>query len=172
MANTYTLISSNVLASSAASVTFSAIPSTYTDLVLRVSNRNTSNSSNYTLSVGGSAGEYSETEIHAEGTSTIGSTRTTNTDPFGTSSYLFTVASADTANAFGVSEIYIPSYTASQNKPVSLVSFRERDSTAHGMSAIAGLFRNNSAITTIVATSAGTSFAATSSFYLYGIKNS
>ena len=39
-ANTYTLISSNVLASSAATVTFSSIPATYTDLVLRVSARN------------------------------------------------------------------------------------------------------------------------------------
>ena len=38
-ANTYTLISSNVLGSSAASVTFSSIPATYTDLVLRVSAR-------------------------------------------------------------------------------------------------------------------------------------
>ena len=36
---TYTLISSNVLSSSAASVTFSSIASTYTDLVLRVSAR-------------------------------------------------------------------------------------------------------------------------------------
>ena len=39
MANTYTLISSNTLTSSAASVTFSSIPATYTDLVLRISAR-------------------------------------------------------------------------------------------------------------------------------------
>ena len=39
MATTYTLITSQTLASSAASVTFSSIPSTYTDLVLRVSAR-------------------------------------------------------------------------------------------------------------------------------------
>jgi len=39
MANTYTLINSNVLASSAASVTFSAIPATFTDLVIRASIR-------------------------------------------------------------------------------------------------------------------------------------
>jgi hypothetical protein len=37
MANTYTLIASNTLGASAASVTFSAIPSTYTDLVVRYS---------------------------------------------------------------------------------------------------------------------------------------
>jgi hypothetical protein len=40
MANTYTLIESQVLGSSAASVTFSAIPATYTDLVLKFSSRN------------------------------------------------------------------------------------------------------------------------------------
>jgi hypothetical protein len=163
------LIASQVLGTSAATVTFSAIPGTYKDLVLRVTCRNTTNSYNYTLSVGGSAGQYSETEIHAEGTSSVGSTRTSNTDPFGTSSYLFGTASGDTADTFGVSEIYIPSYTASQNKPVSLVSFRERNSTSLGMSAIAGLFRNTSAISTITAASAGTAFAAGSSFYLYGL---
>jgi hypothetical protein len=35
MANTYTPIASNTLGASAASVTFSAIPATYTDLVMR-----------------------------------------------------------------------------------------------------------------------------------------
>ena len=39
MANTYTLIESQVLGSSAASVTFSAIPDTYTDLVFKFSVR-------------------------------------------------------------------------------------------------------------------------------------
>ena len=39
MPATYTLIASNTLSSSAASVTFSAIPATYTDLVLRWSSR-------------------------------------------------------------------------------------------------------------------------------------
>jgi len=39
MPNTYTLISSNVLSSTAASVTFSSIPATFTDLVLRASIR-------------------------------------------------------------------------------------------------------------------------------------
>ena len=34
---TYTLISSNVLTTAAASVTFSSIPATFTDLVLRMS---------------------------------------------------------------------------------------------------------------------------------------
>ena len=39
MANTFELIASNTLLSSAASVTFSAIPSTYKDLVLKTSTR-------------------------------------------------------------------------------------------------------------------------------------
>ena len=39
MPATYTLIASNTLSSAAASVTFSAIPATYTDLVLRYSAR-------------------------------------------------------------------------------------------------------------------------------------
>jgi hypothetical protein len=39
MASTYTLISSQVLGSNTASITFSSIPGTYTDLTLRVSAR-------------------------------------------------------------------------------------------------------------------------------------
>lgn len=172
MAATYKLVASSVLSSSAASVTFSSIASTYTDLVLRVSCRNTTNSYNYTLSVGGSSGQYSETEMHVDGGSSSGSTRTSNTDPFGTTSYLFGTASGDTADTFGSSEIYIPNYAGSTNKPVSLISFRERNSASLGSSVMAGLFRNTSAISSIVITSAGTSFATGSSFYLYGISNS
>ena len=39
MANTYTLIEAQTLGSSAASVTFSSIPATYTDLIIKASTR-------------------------------------------------------------------------------------------------------------------------------------
>jgi len=50
---TYTLISSNVLTSSAASVTFSSIPATYTDLVVRLSARATTTASNIWVTFNG-----------------------------------------------------------------------------------------------------------------------
>jgi hypothetical protein len=42
MPSTYTLIKGETIGSSAASYTFTAIPSTFTDLVLRISVRSTS----------------------------------------------------------------------------------------------------------------------------------
>lgn len=171
MANTFTIITSSTLLSSSASVTFSSIPATYTDLVLRCTTRDTINSYNYTIAVGGASGSYSETVIYAE-TLTPGATRTSNTDPFGTTSYLLGNASGDTANTFGSAEMYFPNYTSSVNKPVSIVSFRERNiSNGLGFSLLAGLVRYTSAISSITIASAGSSFAAGSSFYLYGVKN-
>lgn len=172
MANTYTLIASNTLSSSAASVTFSSIPNTYNDLVLRCSTRDTINSYNYTIAVGGAAGSYSETVLFAE-TTTPGSTSTSNTDPFGTTSYLLGNASGDTANTFGSAEMYLPNYTSSTNKPVSIVSVRERNiANGLGLSLLAGLVRYTSAVSSITIASAGSSFEVGSSFFLYGIKNS
>ena len=171
MPSTYKLISSNILSTTASSVTFSDIPATFTDLVVRLSYRQTTNSHNYTLSVGTGAGLYSETSFH---TSNLGSTtaaRTSNTSPFGTTSFLFGNASGDTADTFGISEVYIPNYLANDSKPVSLISVRERNSTSRGIGHIAGLYRVSSAISQIVI-SPSVGFATGSSFYLYGISNS
>ena len=81
MPSTYTLISSNVLASSAASVTFSAIPSTYTDLVVRASIRSdaTSDADDRPSAETRGPCEYElygpspteEEDIHSEGTDPV-----------------------------------------------------------------------------------------------------
>jgi hypothetical protein len=78
------------------------------------------------------------------------------------------------ANTFGSAEIYIPSYTASQNKPLSTFGVVENNSAAGGdteIDAWANLYRDTAAISSI-AINARATFAAGSSFYLYGIKNS
>jgi hypothetical protein len=75
-----------------------------------------------------------------------------------------------TANTFASMDIYIPSYTASQNKPFGLFSAQETNATTAYLLGTALLWRNTAAITSI---SLGTVFAANfvtdSSFYLYGI---
>jgi hypothetical protein len=80
-----------------------------------------------------------------------------------------------TANSFGSSEVYIPSYTVSQNKPISNFGVQESNSATAGvvsMNATAGLWRNTAAITSIVITDpAAGNFVSGSSFYLYGISN-
>jgi hypothetical protein len=174
MANTYTLISSNTLSSSAASVTFSSIPATYTDLVLRVSARtteaNTDSSFNVTFN-SDTATNYSRTRLVGNG-ATASSSRLSNSTSIDTSHNAN--GSTSTSNTFSNVEIYIPSYLVSQNKPVGLSNALENNTTTAYINASAGLWRNTAAITSIVLNGipgAG-SFASGSSFYLYGIKNS
>ena len=173
MANTYTLISSNTLSSSAASVTFSSIPSTYTDLVVRISARTdratTSTGIRLTFN-GSSAANYSYTYVLGNGSAASSSFTSNNTlATFGSVN-----AATSTANTFSSHELYIPSYNASQNKPFSSSNAFENNTTAAEVSAYANLWSNTSAISSITFTQAGsgTSFVTGSSFYLYGVKNS
>ena len=171
--NTYTLISSNVLASSAATVTFSSIPATYTDLVLRISarsDRTVSVTQPIRLSVNGTGGtSYSWTELTGNGTAAL-SARVAST------SYIeqaYATAGGATTNTFGSAEIYIPSYLASQNKPISGFSNSENNAADASISTVAGLFSSTAAITSIALAQSSTfQWITGSSFYLYGIKNS
>jgi len=169
---TYTLISSNVLSSSAASVTFSSIPSTYTDLVLRISARDTNTGAiigSATFTFNGSSGSlYSITKLIGDGSAASSSRRSSITSD----EFYYPGANAGmSTNTFGSAEIYIPSYTASQNKPFSTFAVTENNSTTAGNSEIdawANLYRDTAAISSI-AINAYVTFAIGSSFYLYGI---
>jgi hypothetical protein len=177
MANTYTLISSNVLGSSAASVTFSAIPSTYTDLVVRCSAR------------GDGAGIAAYRLYLTFNSDTVfGGTQTSWTEVLGNGSSaasnsgsgqgfvrLWENESTATANTFGSAEIYIPNYAGATNKPVSGFSVAENNAAGGtnvaAINAVAGLRANTAAITA-VNLYAYNNFVSGSSFYLYGISNS
>jgi hypothetical protein len=75
-----------------------------------------------------------------------------------------------TANTFGSVEVYIPSYTAIQNKVWSAFGVGETNAATAYMGANANLLRNTAAITSLVLLMGnGTNFLAGSSFYLYGI---
>ena len=105
MANTYTLIASNTLSSSAASVTFSAIPGTYTDLVLRIStrvDRAITGSHNCQLTINGSStSDYSSIALNGYGVSVDSSIQSSAT-------FIRTATAADsnTANTFSSNEFY------------------------------------------------------------------
>jgi hypothetical protein len=169
---TYTLISSNVLASSAASVTFSAIPATYTDLVLRVSARSDGAAlvqDNLWLTFNGTGSGYSGTNLQGNG-----SAASSNNNSAASILRIYNAANANgaTANTFGNAEVYIPNYLVSQYKPVSGFGVAETNATGGYISATAGLSSNNAAITSIaIAMGNGSNWLSTSSFYLYGISN-
>jgi hypothetical protein len=171
MAPTYELIASNTLTTSAASVTFSSIPATYTDLVLRVSVRNANAATTGTLRIelnGDTAANYSFTALNGDG-SVAASSRSDNRNDISAG---LVNAGTSTSNTFSSIEFYFPNYTSTVNKPVSVFTAQENNTTAADIRVIAGLYRNSTAINQIVANSQGANFVSGSSFWLYGIKNS
>ena len=172
MPTTYTLIASNTLSSSAATVTFSAIPNTFTDLVLKWSARSdrTGNDVNaIRIRFNSTTSLYSSTELWNIGGS-AGSSRNSSTSSI---SGMPTTAADATSNTFASGEIYLPSYLVSQNKPLSGFNAAENNSSSsYQINAVAGLWRYTNAITDVEFASSGFNFVSGSSFFLYGIKNS
>lgn len=166
------LIASNTLSSTAASVTFSSIPATYTDLVLRYSARTADPSADYyvQLKFNGSTGaEYSNTRVTGNG-SAASSARNSNT----TWGYAGVITGAGaTSNTFGSDEIYIPNYAGSTFKPWSVAATMENNTTTSFMHAVAALRSITDAITSVsIIDASSVGFISGSSFFLYGLKNS
>lgn len=167
MANTFELISSVTVGSGgAASIFFTSIPSTYTDLVVKWSGRTNSGGTVEATSVtfNGSP-TYSTRYLQGDGSSvTSGAPSALN---WGVAD-----SSGATANTFGNSEACIPNYTGSQQKSTSADSVQENN-TSQGFQFIgAGLSTLTSAINSITITpNGGGSFVQYSTAYLYGVKN-
>jgi len=166
MANpTMTLIASNTVGSGGvSSVTFSSIPATYTDLVVKVSARNTTATLDCYINFNGSSSNLSRKVLYGNGSSA--------TSGSGSDGYVIWLSqSSDTANTFGNAEIYIPNYTSSNYKSFSADSVSENNGTTAYQFLDAGLWSSSSAITSFTLYS-GSNFAQYSTFYLYGINNS
>lgn len=168
MANTYTLIQSiTVGAGGAASIAFSSIPQTYTDLVLVSSLRSTSTSNDLamTLAFNGSTSNFTSIYLYGNipgGTAVSGSNAFYHGNLNGNGS---------TANIFTSTSLYIPNYAGSTNKSYSVNNTMENNSTTSYPFLVAGLWSVTSAITSITISNAS-NFAQYSSASLYGIKNS
>ena len=172
MASTYTLIQSQTLASTATSVTFSAIPSTYTDLVLKASARSDATGTvtcAMSLRINNATTGSSDTQLYGNVT-TISSTNDTS-GPFNGQ---WSISATDaTSNTFGSVDLYIPNYALAIAKPFSGVGVCESNTTTNQSqfsSMVASLYNSTTAISSFVISCNG-HFVAGSSFYLYGISN-
>jgi hypothetical protein len=170
MPNTFTIISSNTLSTSAASITFSAIPNTYTDLVVKYSARGTSGGWNYVnLTINGNTSSiYSITQMNGSGTS-FTSSRQSNQASMQLDTN--TIPSQD-SSLFSNAEYYIPSYLHAFAKPLNAIAVGERNNAEAYINGAAGLADSTSAITSITLQNLTSNFVANSSFYLYGISKS
>ena len=153
-----------------ASIDFTSIPQTYTDLQLVVSGRSTAAvvAANISLTFNGSATGYSTRNLWGNG-SAVQNDSSSTTFLYG--SVAVSGASA-TASVFGNSSFYIPNYAGSTNKSVSMDFVTENNATTAYSVFVAGLWSNTAAITQITMVLNTGNFAQYSSASLYGIKNS
>ena len=173
MANTFYKIASITVGSGgAASMSFSSIPSTYTDLVIKGSVRGTTSATEVDLNIQVGNGSvdtgsnYSTRELYGTGSS-VGSNgfTTTNVHPP-------VNADSATANTFGNFELYIPNYTSSNQKSMSVDVVTENNATTAAARIAAYLWTGTSAINIITLTAGSGSLKQYSTATLYGIKNS
>ena len=165
MANTFELIASTTVGSGgAASIDFTSIPQTYTDLVLKLSLRDSNNSGTMFLKFNGVGTSYSAKGLYGTGAAAASENLTNASIQANPSGF--------TANTFGNEEIYIPNYTGSNNKSYSIDSVTENNATTAYMELFAYLWSNTAAITSFSITQASGNIAQYSTAYLYGVKSS
>jgi hypothetical protein len=167
MANTYELIASTVVSGTATkTVTFSSIPATYNDFILKGSARATSGFlSQLQYTVNGDTANLRRIRMEATGSSFSGEYRSDN------NSQIF-INGTTVADTFSYVEIYFPNYSGTALKPF----FGDYAFESSGTTAYSGgqgnIFIAGSAIESFALTAETGNFADKSSFFLYGIKNS
>jgi hypothetical protein len=166
--STYIKIASNtVAAGGVASVTFSSIPATYTDLIVKGSVRSSYTGTAYAsvyIAPNGAATLLSAKAIYGSGSGTPNSANYTSIIGRDISS------NTATASTFGSVEFYIPNYASANLKSVSIDTAGESNVTAMLMGFTAGLWSSTTAISSLVLTT-DSNFMQYTSFTLYGISN-
>jgi hypothetical protein len=168
MANTFELIASTTVgAGGASAIDFTSIPSTFTDLCVKLSLRDTTGSywNSTVVTFNGSSSGYSQTMVYQANGSASGASAAAI-------SYLYSVGSLSTSNTFANADMYIPNYTSSNNKSVSIDSVTENNGSQVVLNLTAGLWSNTAAINRVTITKGTNDFAQYSTAYLYGIVKS
>jgi hypothetical protein len=164
---TMQLIETKTVGTAVASVEFTSIPQTYTDLLVLLSLRtnNEPDSNGYGLA-----------QVAFNGLTTNRSNRRL----LGSGSFVGSFASGDvtllvsgntnTANTFGNANIYITNYASAVAKSISIDSVAENNGTTAWLAIVAGLYNSTAALTSISFTALSSGlFEANSSISLYGI---
>ena len=161
MASTYEKIATTTLSSAAASITFSSIPGTYTDLVLVMNTTLSSGNSNLRFRFNSdTSNNYSVTWLYSQSGSAY-SNRSSNLSS-GYCDYN-NASSSEVSNQI----LNIINYSNTTNNKT--VIGRANRANA-GTDAVVNLWRNTSAITTfLIFTESSVNFVAGSTFTLYGI---
>ena len=164
MPTTYEPIATTTLGSAAASITFSSIPTTYTDLRVVANTLQTATTYVGLRLNSVSTNTYSYTELYGTGSSS-GSARGSNITEMYLNSRVLP------ANTPGLVTADIFSYAGSTFKTV-LSQFSGDNNGSGFMGGVVNLSRNTTAVSSLYIYEAnGGTFAAGSTFTMYGIKN-
>ncbi len=173
MPDTFVKIASVTVGSGgAASMTFSSIPSTYTDLCIEISARGTRASIvdavSFKFNSDTTAANYKIVNLYGTGSAT---------GSFSGSTYIiengWISGATATANTFGSTTLYAPNYTSSNAKSFSVDSASENNATGAWMNMSAYSWTGTAAISTIeIISGYSASFVQYSTATLYGIKSS
>ena len=164
---TYTQIGTAITVGSggAANIDFTSIPSTYTDLVLKLSLRQSSTSIGYaTIKFNGSSTGFTYRSLEGSG-----STAASFNGSIGAIGVID--PSNYTASTFSSFDIYIPNYAGSTNKSYSADAVSENNATTAYADLIAGLWSNTAAINQITVQDLSGNLVQYSTAYLYGVSN-
>ena len=156
----------------AASITFSAIPDTYTDLFLVASTRisGTATDPQSIIFNGDTGTNYSMRMLYGSGSSAGSASNANYLAQYNNWAIWWMQTSSTTANTFGNTSLYIPNYAlTTQHKSVSVDTVTENNGTAANQQIGAGIWRNNAAITSLTITPYSSNFVQYSSATLYGI---
>lgn len=176
MATAYILIESiTVGAGGTNSFTFTSIPQTYTDLILKISARSNvtgaqRHSGDTSTTLNGDTGSNYYNKLLQGNPAIAPYGESYNAGP--TTSFVWSalLANADNAaNIFGNSEMYFPNYTGNNFKSMNSNSCNENNTSNSSIHISAGYWANTVAITSITC-SVSTMLQHTTA-YLYGISN-
>jgi hypothetical protein len=174
MSNTFTLIASVTVGSGgSATIDFTSISSSYTDLCLLTSARSNYAGIDDGLSIvinSDTAANYSRLVLTGNGATASSSASAGNN-----SIYAVRTAAGNTATAstFGNASVYFPNYRASTQKSISVDGVGENNATTAYVALESFIWTGTAAITALsIAPCNGTSWNQYSTAYLYGINKS
>lgn len=168
MASAFTLISTATVGSGGAtSMSFSSIPGTYTDLLLKISALNTTGLSNNGVTFNGTSSGYKLRALRGTGSALGTFTEST----WGGGAY-FPAGYNPNGSIPSSGDLYIFNYTSSNYKVMNL-DFAHENNGNPGYSFLStGYWENTSAITSITVSTDTWSFSQYTTASLYGIKKS
>lgn len=170
MPNTFTKIASvTVGAGGSASMDFTSIPATYTDLCIKLSGRSARAAQqvdNLFITFNSTTSGYTMKALSGSGSAASSSGYSSRYASFSVD------AAGSTSSTFSSHEIYIPNYAGSNYKSYSADSVSENNASNAQSDLVAGLWSNTAAITSISLLPEVSTWVQYTTATLYGIKNS